>query len=100
MRTVFVKAQREAEFKLCHLTKGDEGRFPTRRYKCMDGRSCAARDIKNDYVDVMKVMLRVFKYIAFLCSPWILPFIVTVAKKKRFAVIGPHLWQKLDGRKT
>jgi len=96
MQIIAIEILRDADFKLCHLTTENGGRFPSLRYKCVDGKSCHVREIKNDYVDAMTTMLTVIKYVALVCSPWVLPLFVKVAKKKRFAVIGPHLWTRLD----
>ena len=88
------------DFKLCRFMTDDSGRFATKRYRCIDGRDCKPRDIRNSYVDAMRVILGTLKYIAVMCLPWVFPAFVTVARKRRFAVIGPHLWRKLDGITT
>ena len=86
------------DFKLCHRKTVIEGRFPTRRFECIGGNDCQPREIRNDSVEAMRTALIVIKYIAVLCLPWIFPALVRVARKRRFAVIGTHLWQKLDGK--
>ena len=97
IRATLSESRRDG-FKLCRLVTDERVRFPTQRYKCLDGDKCRFREVDdNAYVDVMRSILRAAKYVAVLCIPWIFPAFITVARKRRFATIGKHLWQKLDG---
>ena len=85
------------DLKLCHLTNDKNGRFSTRRYKCINDRDCRVYEPRNDRVDALRTVLSVLKYIAVLCLPWLFTAYAIVANRKRFAVISPHLWRTLDG---
>ena len=91
---------RAQDLKLCHSVRDRSGRFDTRRYQCIDAQECQLREINNASMDAMQLVLGTIKYVAVLCLPWVLPYLITVSRKRRFAVIGPHLWRKLDGKEV